>query len=80
MLNDEIRTRMREILVIDIKGGAFVREWSQEQATGSATLDRLHSLRPALPGRIRTHNPQTGTEGSSAGPRRVRLSARRHRL
>jgi len=30
MLNDEIRTRIRKILVIDIKGGAFVREWSQE--------------------------------------------------
>lgn len=41
MLNEEIRTRMREILVNDIKGGAFVREWSQEQATGSATLAQL---------------------------------------
>ena len=41
MLNDENRARMREFLVNDIKGGAFVREWSQEQATGSATLARL---------------------------------------
>jgi ketol-acid reductoisomerase len=32
---------MREILVDDIKGGAFVREWSQEQATGAETLARL---------------------------------------
>ena len=41
MLNEEIRARMREILVDDIKGGAFVREWSQEQATGAETLARL---------------------------------------
>ena len=41
MLNEEIRARMREILVDDIKGGAFAREWSQEQATGAETLTRL---------------------------------------
>ena len=41
MLNEETRSRMRESLVNDIKGGAFVREWSQEQATGSRTLAKL---------------------------------------
>ena len=41
LLNDEIRARMREILVNDIKGGAFAQEWSQEQATGSKTLAEL---------------------------------------
>lgn len=41
LLNDEIKARMRDSLVNDIKGGAFVQEWSREQATGSQTLTRL---------------------------------------
>ena len=41
MLNDEIRARMRHGLVDDIKGGAFAREWSSEQAGGSQELARL---------------------------------------
>ena len=41
MLNDEIRATMRELLVKDIKGGAFAKEWSQEQAAGSQTLAKL---------------------------------------
>ncbi len=41
LLNDEIRAKMREILVDDIKGGAFTQEWRQEQAGGSKTLARL---------------------------------------
>ena len=41
LLDDGIRARMRQILVDDIKGGAFAREWSQEQAAGAATLNRL---------------------------------------
>ena len=41
LLNDEIREKMRETLVNGIKGGAFAREWSQEQATGAATLATL---------------------------------------
>jgi len=41
MLNEEIRARMREILVRDIKGGAFVQEWTREQAAGSENLARL---------------------------------------
>lgn len=41
LLNDEIRARMRENLVKDIKQGAFAQEWSHEQAVGSATLAKL---------------------------------------
>ena len=41
MLNDEIRAQMRHNLVNDIQGGAFVAEWSGEQAAGSQTLAEL---------------------------------------
>jgi ketol-acid reductoisomerase len=41
LLNDDIRTIMRHSLLNDIKGGAFVKEWSGEQATGSETLAQL---------------------------------------
>ena len=41
LFNEEVMARMRENLVNDIKGGAFVGEWSREQATGSKTLTRL---------------------------------------
>ena len=41
LLNDEVRAKMREILVNDIKGGAFIEEWRREQASGSKTLTNL---------------------------------------
>ncbi len=41
LLDDEIRSKMRETLVNGIKGGAFAREWSREQATGAAALAAL---------------------------------------
>ncbi len=41
LLNEEIRAKMRESLVNDIKGGAFIKEWSQEQAAGSKILAKL---------------------------------------
>ncbi len=41
VLNDEVRARMRECLVNDIKGGAFAKEWSSEQAGGSKDLAKL---------------------------------------
>jgi ketol-acid reductoisomerase len=41
LLNKEIRAKMRESLVNDIKDAAFVQEWSQEQAAGSKTLVKL---------------------------------------
>ncbi len=41
LLNNEIKARMRKNLLEDIKGGAFVREWSGEQARGSQRLSEL---------------------------------------
>ncbi|RMF76287.1 MAG: ketol-acid reductoisomerase [Chloroflexi bacterium] len=41
LLDDTIREKMRNILLNDIKGGAFVKEWSDEQATGSQTLAKM---------------------------------------
>lgn len=41
LLNDEIRAKMRHNLINDIKGGAFAREWSNEQAGGSQKLAAL---------------------------------------
>ena len=41
LMNEEMRGKAREFLRKDIKGGAFVKEWSHEQAAGSATLEAL---------------------------------------
>ncbi|MCY4118621.1 MAG: ketol-acid reductoisomerase [Caldilineaceae bacterium] len=41
LLNDEIRAKMRNSVVNDIKGGAFVKEWSREQAEGSTELEKM---------------------------------------
>ncbi len=41
LINDAMRARAREILREDVKGGAFVQEWSQEQATGGPRLQEL---------------------------------------
>jgi ketol-acid reductoisomerase len=41
LINDAIRERAREILRDDVKGGAFVQEWSREQATGGLQLQEL---------------------------------------
>jgi ketol-acid reductoisomerase len=41
LINDAMRARAREILRGDIKGGAFVQEWSSEQAGGAARLEAL---------------------------------------
>lgn len=41
LLNDEIKAQMRHNLIKDIKGGAFAREWSNEQAGGSQKLAAL---------------------------------------
>ena len=43
LLNDEVRARMRESLVNDIKGGVFAEEWRQEQERGSNTLAQLRA-------------------------------------
>lgn len=41
LISDEMRARAREFLLEDIKGGAFVSEWSQEQERGSRRLEEL---------------------------------------
>jgi ketol-acid reductoisomerase len=41
LLNAEIKSKMRHSLVNDIKGAAFVKEWSRDQSTGSNTLRKL---------------------------------------
>lgn len=41
LLNDEIRAKMRNSIVNDIKGGAFISEWSREQAEGSSELEKM---------------------------------------
>jgi ketol-acid reductoisomerase len=48
-ITDEMRQRAREILRRDIKGGAFAKEWSQEQAAGSARLQALRQKALAHP-------------------------------
>ncbi len=49
LLNDEIRAKMRNSIVNDIKGGAFISEWSQEQAEGSTLLEKLRQTALANP-------------------------------
>jgi ketol-acid reductoisomerase len=36
-----MRAQARKNLYDDVKGGAFVQEWSREQATGGARLQEL---------------------------------------
>ncbi len=49
LLNDEIRAKMRNSIVNDIKGGAFISEWSREQAEGSTLLEQLRQTALANP-------------------------------
>ena len=48
-ITDEMRQRAREFLRRDIKEGAFVKEWTQEQAAGSARLEALRQKALAHP-------------------------------
>ncbi len=48
-ITDDIRKLARKLLRQDIKEGAFVREWSQEQATGGARLEELRNKALAHP-------------------------------
>lgn len=41
LVTDAMRAKARELFLRDIRGGAFVREWTQEQAQGSARLESL---------------------------------------
>ncbi len=49
LINDDIRAKMRASVVNDIKDGAFIQEWSQEQAAGSNILERLRQAALANP-------------------------------
>jgi ketol-acid reductoisomerase len=40
-VSEEFRAKAKEILTRDIKGGDFVKEWSDEQAGGSQRLKEL---------------------------------------
>ncbi len=41
LINEAMKARAREILRNDVKSGAFVQEWSAEQATGGPRLQEL---------------------------------------
>ena len=49
LLNDDIRAKMRHSVVNDIKGGAFIKEWSQEQSEGSTVLERMRQTAHSNP-------------------------------
>lgn len=49
LIADETKRKARALLKEDIKGGAFVREWSQEQAQGSKKLGELSEKALAHP-------------------------------
>jgi ketol-acid reductoisomerase len=69
-ITEEMRQRAREFLRRDIKEGAFVKEWTQEQAAGSGKLEALrrqaleHPMSLAEDNVIRAiqsaHAPQAG--------------------
>ena len=72
LINDAMRARAREILRNDVKGGAFVQEWSREQATGGARLPGADAARAAAPNepgrrqRDRGHASRTPTARRTA--------------
>jgi ketol-acid reductoisomerase len=49
LIPDAMRKQARESLRKDIKGGAFVQEWSREQARGAARLEALRRKALAHP-------------------------------
>jgi ketol-acid reductoisomerase len=49
LISEEMKQKAREFLTRDIKGGAFAREWSNEQAGGSARLEALRRQALAHP-------------------------------
>ena len=49
LITDEMRKRARDLLRRDIKEGAFVQEWSVEQASGSAKFEALRRKALAHP-------------------------------
>ena len=49
LLSDELRQKMRDLFIKDVKEGAFVQEWSSEQAGGSKLLAELKEKAMAGP-------------------------------
>jgi ketol-acid reductoisomerase len=49
LLNDEIRAQARKLFERDVRGGAFIKEWSDEQAGGSKRLAELRREALASP-------------------------------
>ena len=41
LVTEAMRDKARELFLRDVRGGAFVREWTEEQARGSAKLESL---------------------------------------
>jgi ketol-acid reductoisomerase len=41
LVTDAMRAKARELFLRDVRGAAFVREWTEEQALGSAKLESL---------------------------------------
>ena len=70
LISDEMRALAKELLLKDIKGGAFVKEWSQEQARGSQRLEELRRQAMAHPMSLAEENviPQI-VAAHSPGPR-----------
>jgi ketol-acid reductoisomerase len=56
LITEEMRNKAREFLRKDIKEGAFVREWSEEQSTGSARFEALRRKALAHPMSIAEDN------------------------
>lgn len=70
LITDAMRARARESLRRDIAGGAFVREWSDEQAGGAARLEELRR-------RARAHPMSVAEEAVIAAVQRAAQAARR---
>jgi ketol-acid reductoisomerase len=49
LVTPELRSKARELFLRDIRGGAFVEEWSREQASGSRKLAELRAAALAHP-------------------------------
>ena len=64
-----MRARAREILRDDIKGAAFVQEWSSEQAGGATRLDALRQ-------RALLHPMSQAEDGVIAAVQRVAQASR----
>jgi ketol-acid reductoisomerase len=56
LITDEMRNKARELLRKDIKEGAFVKEWSQEQSAGAARFEALRRKALAHPMSIAEDN------------------------